>query len=78
MHVSPVIAALITGLILGNYGRQKGISPTTQVAVNLFWEYAAFVVNSLVFLLICLEMHASKPVEPAELAIVIASVVGQR
>ncbi|MBK6799439.1 MAG: cation:proton antiporter [Acidobacteria bacterium] len=52
MHVSPVISVLIAGLILGNYGRQKGMSPTTQVAVNSFWEYAAFVVNSLVFLLI--------------------------
>lgn len=57
MHVSPVIAVLIAGLILGNYGRQKGMSPTTQVAVNSFWEYAAFVVNSLVFLLIGLEIQ---------------------
>jgi len=57
MHVSPVIAVLVAGLILGNYGRQRGMSPTTQVAVNSFWEYAAFVVNSLVFLLIGLEVQ---------------------
>ncbi len=57
MHVSPVIAVLVAGLILGNYGRQKGMSPTTQVAVNSFWEYAAFVVNSLVFLLIGIEIQ---------------------
>ncbi|MFN0084783.1 MAG: Na+/H+ antiporter [Blastocatellia bacterium] len=57
MHVSPVIAVLIAGLILGNYGRMKGMSPTTQVAVNSFWEYAAFVVNSLVFLLIGMEIQ---------------------
>lgn len=57
MHVSPVIAVLIAGLILGNFGRQRGMSPTTQVAVNSFWEYAAFVVNSLVFLLIGLEVQ---------------------
>lgn len=57
LHVSPVIAVLITGLIIGNYGRQRGMSPTTQVAVNSFWEYAAFVVNSLVFLLIGLEIQ---------------------
>jgi CPA1 family monovalent cation:H+ antiporter len=59
LHVSPVIAILVAGLILGNYGRQKGMSPTTQVAVSSFWEYAAFVVNSLVFLLIGLEMQLS-------------------
>lgn len=57
MHVSPVIAVLVAGLILGNYGRPRGMSPTTQVAVNSFWEYSAFVVNSLVFLLIGLEVQ---------------------
>ncbi|MEW5977332.1 MAG: Na+/H+ antiporter [Acidobacteriota bacterium] len=59
LHVSPVMAVLATGLIIGNYGRQVGMSPTTQVAVNSFWEYAAFVVNSLVFLLIGLEVQIS-------------------
>lgn len=57
VHVSPVMAVLSTGLVIGNYGRQKGMSPPTQLAVNSFWEYAAFVVNSLVFLLIGLEIH---------------------
>ena len=59
LHVSPVIAILITGLVMGNYGKRVGMSPSTQVAVNSFWEYAAFVVNSLVFLLIGLEMQLS-------------------
>ena len=58
-HVSPVIAVLLTGLVIGNYGRQVGMSATTQVAVNSFWEYAAFVVNSLVFLLTGLEIQLS-------------------
>jgi monovalent cation:H+ antiporter, CPA1 family len=59
LHVSPVIAVLVAGLIIGNYARQRGMSPTTQVAVNSFWEYAAFVVNSLVFLLIGLEIQVA-------------------
>jgi CPA1 family monovalent cation:H+ antiporter len=63
LHVSPVIAVLVAGLIIGNYGRQRGMSPTTQVAVNSFWEYAAFVVNSLVFLLIGLEVQLPMLVE---------------
>ena len=54
--VSPVIAVVIAGIIIGNYGRNKGMSENTQVAVDSFWEYAAFVVNSLVFLLIGLEI----------------------
>jgi CPA1 family monovalent cation:H+ antiporter len=57
LHVSAVIAVVVAGLVIGNYGREKGMSPTTQVAVNSFWEYAAFVVNSLVFLLIGLEIQ---------------------
>jgi CPA1 family monovalent cation:H+ antiporter len=66
LHVSPVIAVLVAGLIMGNYGRQRGMSPTTQVAVNSFWEYAAFVVNSLVFLLIGLEVQLSMLMENAK------------
>lgn len=65
LHVSPVIAVLVAGLILGNYGRERGMSPTTQVAVNSFWEYAAFVVNSLVFLLIGLEIQLPTLLENA-------------
>jgi len=57
IHVSPVIAVLLAGLILGNLGREKGMSKNTQVAVDSFWEYAAFVVNSLVFLLIGVEIQ---------------------
>lgn len=59
MHVSPVIAVLVAGLVLGNRGRSVGMSATTQIAINAFWEYAAFVVNSLVFLLIGLEVRTS-------------------
>jgi CPA1 family monovalent cation:H+ antiporter len=54
--LSPVIAVVIVGIVIGNYGRVRGMSPNTQVAVDSFWEYAAFVVNSLVFLLIGMEI----------------------
>jgi monovalent cation:H+ antiporter, CPA1 family len=59
LHVSPVMAVLVAGLVVGNYGRRTGMSATTQVAVTAFWEYAAFVVNSLMFLLIGLEIPLS-------------------
>jgi CPA1 family monovalent cation:H+ antiporter len=57
IHVSPVIAILVTGFIIGNYGRRRGMSENTEVAVDSFWEYAAFVINSLAFLLIGLEIQ---------------------
>jgi len=56
LHVSGVIAVVVAGLVVGSYGMQKGMSPTTRLAVNSFWEYAAFAVNSLVFLLVGFEV----------------------
>jgi CPA1 family monovalent cation:H+ antiporter len=50
-HVSGVLAVVGAGLVNGNIG-PRGMSPTTRVVLYNFWEFAAFVVNSLVFLLI--------------------------
>ncbi len=55
LHVSGVIAVVTAGLVTGSYGMQKGMSATTRLAVNSFWEYAAFAVNSIVFLLVGFE-----------------------
>ncbi|MDB5099137.1 MAG: Na+ antiporter [Cyanobacteria bacterium RYN_339] len=52
MHVSGVIAVVAGGLVVGNYGMRTAMSEQSRVAVHAFWEYAAFVVNSIVFLLI--------------------------
>ncbi len=56
-HFSGVIAVVAAGLICGNYGVRTGMTPTTRVAVDTFWEYVAFALNSIVFLLIGLEVH---------------------
>ena len=50
-HLSGVLASLTAGLILGNVGH-LAINPKGRAAVEEFWEYAAFVANSLIFLLI--------------------------
>ena len=50
-HVSGVLATLVAGLIVGNVGHLS-ISSKSRAAVEDFWEYAAFFVNSLIFLLI--------------------------
>ena len=47
LHLSGVIATASAGLIVGNFGAQKGMSATTKVALESFWEYLAFVMNSL-------------------------------
>lgn len=49
---SGVIGVVITGLILGNFGSRIGMNPRTRLIVTEFWEFLAFFVNSIVFLLI--------------------------
>ncbi len=55
-HFSGVIAVVVAGLWMGNYGRATGMSPKTIVTLHTFWEYASFVVNSMIFLLIGVEL----------------------
>jgi monovalent cation:H+ antiporter, CPA1 family len=57
LHWSGVIATASAGLIVGNFGAKKGMSDQTRAALESFWEYLAFVMNSLIFLLIGLEVH---------------------
>lgn len=57
LRLSGVIATGAAGLVVGNFGAKRGMSPRTKAALESFWEYLAFVINSLVFLLIGLEVH---------------------
>jgi CPA1 family monovalent cation:H+ antiporter len=52
LHLSGVLATLGAGLMMGNLGPLGIITDRGREAVQAFWEYAAFVANSLVFLLI--------------------------
>ncbi|MER2597908.1 MAG: Na+/H+ antiporter [Caldilineales bacterium] len=51
-HISGVIAVVTAGLLVGNYGSQRSMSPSTRIVIENFWEYVAFIANSFVFLLI--------------------------
>jgi CPA1 family monovalent cation:H+ antiporter len=55
LHVSGVLAVVAAGIVGGNVG-PRGMSPTTRIVVFNFWEYAAFLANSAVFLLIGLQL----------------------
>ena len=52
LGVSGVFATLAAGLMLGNLGPLRRISERGREAVEAFWEFAAFVANSVVFLLV--------------------------
>lgn len=53
LKISWVIATSIAGIIIWNYGRYK-ISPKVEAHMNQFWEFFAFIANSLVFILMWL------------------------
>ena len=57
LHLSGVIAAVSAGLVIGNVAAKTGMSARTLTALRSFWEYASFIINSLVFLLIRLEVR---------------------
>lgn len=73
LHLSGVVATVSAGLVMGNYGRHTGMSASTKIIISSFWEYAAFFMNSLIFLLIGLEIQITSLVSnwyPITIAIV--------
>jgi CPA1 family monovalent cation:H+ antiporter len=50
IHISSIIATLVSSMVLGNYGRFK-MSAGVEEYMEKFWSYFAFLANSLVFLL---------------------------
>lgn len=59
LGVSGVLAVVAAGLVNGNLG-PRGMSPTTRIVLFNFWEYVAFLANSLIFLLIGLQVSLSE------------------
>ncbi|MGC2185090.1 MAG: Na+/H+ antiporter [Terriglobales bacterium] len=57
LHLSGVIATVGAGLMVGNFGVRTGMSSRTRIALWSFWEYASFLINSILFLLIGLQVR---------------------
>jgi len=51
-HLSGVLASLVAGLLTGNIGSLGSFTDKGREAVLSFWEFIAFTVNSLIFMLI--------------------------
>ncbi len=49
LHLSGAIAGVTAGLTVG-VALRRDVSPQSQVAIHTFWEYAAFGVNTFLFL----------------------------
>lgn len=75
LKISWVIATSVAWIIIWNYGRYK-ISPKVETHMNQFWEFFAFLCNSLVFILMWLilshiNVHFSMFIVPILATIVI-------
>ena len=73
-HGSGVLATLVAGLIIGNASIRGATPAIAHEAISFFWEYVAFVANSLVFLLIGVQV-AYERINESVLASVIAIVL---
>ncbi|MES2210828.1 MAG: sodium:proton antiporter [Chloroflexota bacterium] len=65
LHESGVIATVVAGITLGTYGRRIGMSARTQEALDTVWEFLAFILTALVFLLVGLAITVGGLVEAA-------------
>jgi CPA1 family monovalent cation:H+ antiporter len=57
---SGLIATVACGLVFSGYGRRFGMSGETRQAIDLVWEFIAFLATTLVFLLIGLAIGVSQ------------------
>jgi monovalent cation:H+ antiporter, CPA1 family len=56
LHVSGPLAMVVAGLVVGNHGRALGMSDTTRMHVDMFWELLDAILNAILFVLIGLQI----------------------
>lgn len=80
LHVSGLLAVVAAGQVVGNIGRAN-TSPTTRLTLDNFWEFLAFVANSLVFLLIGIKIQITQlaqfalPIAVAVIAVLVSRAI---
>jgi len=73
-HASGVLSTLIAGILIGNFGLPVSYSDKGRTSLVDFWEFAAFISNSLIFLLIGLH-EATENYANAWLPVIVAIMV---
>ena len=59
LHTSGLLAVVGAGLVIGSYGRHHQMSRHAQEAAQEVWEFIAYLANSLLFLLLGIQIGAS-------------------
>jgi CPA1 family monovalent cation:H+ antiporter len=65
LHLSGIIATVTAGIVLGSFGRRYGLSNRAIETIDDVWEFLAFLLTGLVFLLIGLAMTIDRLVAAA-------------
>jgi CPA1 family monovalent cation:H+ antiporter len=65
LHLSGLIATVMAGIVLGSVGRRYGLSRKARETIDEVWEFVAFLLTGLVFLLIGLAMTIDRLVAAA-------------
>jgi CPA1 family monovalent cation:H+ antiporter len=58
VHVSAPITVVVAGMLIGNHGRAFAMSETTRQNLDKFWELIDEILNSVLFVIIGLEIIA--------------------
>ena len=74
LHVSGPVAMAVAGLLIGNHGTRLAMSANTRQRLEGFWSLLDEVLNSVLFLLIGLEVLAIA-LDPTHLSIGLAAIV---
>lgn len=69
LHQSGIIATVVAGIVIGNPGPRRALSARTTEALDLTWEFVAFLLTALVFLLV------GVVITPGELAAAVPVIV---
>ena len=73
--MSGVLATITAGLVMRNFEQLDGISQRGKESVSNFWQYAAFISNSMVFLLIGMQQKNQHFLDISVAAIIAVGVV---
>jgi len=79
LGVSGAVAVVIAGLIFGNLGLPRSSSASDRITLLSFWEYAGFIVNTFIFLLIGIEINPGTllSILPSILFVILAYQLGR-
>jgi CPA1 family monovalent cation:H+ antiporter len=63
LRQSGIIATVVAGVVIGNHGRSIGMSARSQEALDTVWEFFAFLLTALVFLLVGLAIDLARLID---------------